>query len=208
MNPETIHGALKTMATPHLWTPAELRLLRRLYPDHPTADIAARLGVSLWAIHHKAQKLHLKKSDTFMASVESGRRVLGNTPWNKGMKGLDCGGRRGWFGERPSTKRPLGSEYVSQGYIYRKVDDTGDEKRDWMPVHHLVWREAGREIPPSHMLTFRDGDKRNFDLDNLELLSRGEQISRYSINNYGPEIRRLSYLRGEITKQINRRSKT
>jgi hypothetical protein len=199
------------MARLHLWTPAELETLRRAYADTPTADIAARLGVSSWSIHHKAQKLRLKKSAGFCASPKSGRRMPGNTPWNKGMKGLDCGGKEGRFGVRTSAgspaSRPIGSERVSQGYLFRKVDNTSDENRNWVPVHHLVWREAGRDIPPGHVLLFKDGNRRNFDLDNLELLSRGEQIHRYSINHYGPEIRQLSRLRGEITKQINQRSK-
>ena len=63
-----------------------------------------------------------------------------------------------------------------EGYLERKVTDTGVKRIDYRLVHHLVWLAAGREIPPGHVLTFRDGDKRNFDLDNLELLTRKQLI--------------------------------
>jgi hypothetical protein len=58
------------------------------------------------------------------------------------------------------------------------------------------------------MLMFRDGDKRNFDLGNQELVSLKKTILRYTINNYGPELVQLTHLRGAITRQINQRSKT
>ena len=76
-----------------------------------------------------------------------------------------------------------------------------------MPVHHIVWREAGREIPRGYRLTFKDGNKRNFALDNLELVSIADMMRRNTVHNYGPEIAQLVQLRGAITRQINRRSK-
>jgi hypothetical protein len=57
------------------------------------------------------------------------------------------------------------------------------------------------------VLIFCDGNKRNFALDNLELLSRSALMRRNSIHNYGPELARLSQLRGAVTQQINLLSK-
>jgi len=74
-------------------------------------------------------------------------------------------------------------------------------------VHHLVLLEAGREVPPGHALVFRDGDKRNFALDNLELVTRGDLMRRNSYHNYGPEIAAAVQLKGAIMRQINKRMK-
>lgn len=77
-----------------------------------------------------------------------------------------------------------------------------------MPVHRIVWREAGRDIPPRHALVFRDGNKRNFDLNNLELVTRQELMRRNSYhNNYPKAIGELIQLRGALVRKINHRLK-
>ena len=61
---------------------------------------------------------------------------------------------------------------LPEGYLQRKMADTGVTRRDYVNVHHLIWREAGNDIPPGHILIFRDGNKANFALENLELITR------------------------------------
>jgi hypothetical protein len=208
------------MTTPHRWTPKEIRLLRRWYPDHLAAEIAARLGIGLHQVYYMAEKLRLKKSAAFLASPKSGRLMRGtqvnlasrfhpgHTAWNKGRKGANPGSEAGWFkkGNLPHTWKPIGSERVPDGYLQRKVTDTGNTRRDWVPVHHLVWREAGRAIPPGHALVFRDGDRRNFDLDNLELISRHELMRRNTLHRFGKELVQLIRLRGALSRQIHQRN--
>jgi hypothetical protein len=199
-----------------VWTPERLALLAELYPDGGTADIAARLGVSAHAVQQKASALKIGKSDAFLAAravaflekFRATRFVKGRTPWNKGKR-FEAGGRsaqtRFQPGNRPYQWMPIGSERVVSGFRQRKVSDTGKGARDWRPVHHLVWLAAGREIPPGHALAFKDGNRMNCALDNLELVSRGELMRRNSLHNYGPEIARIHQLRGAIQRQINKR---
>ena len=177
------------------WSDAEERALRRLYATHTAREIGERLGRSRIAIKNKALKLGLGKL----------------VPWNKGTRYI-AGGRsaetRFQPGDKPHTWNPVGHERVSkEGYLLRKVTDTGVTRRDYRPVHHLVWQEAGREIPPGHALVFRDGDKRNFALGNLELVTRADLMRRNSYHNYGPEIAATVQLRGAIMRQINKRMK-
>jgi hypothetical protein len=75
-------------------------------------------------------------------------------------------------------------------------------------VHRLVWLAAGREIATGHVVVFKDGDKRKFALDNLEMVSRADLMRRNSFHQYGPEIASIVQLRGAITRQINKRSKS
>lgn len=51
---------------------------------------------------------------------------------------------------------------------------------DREPLHRRVWREAGREIPAGHELTFRDGNPHHYQLDNLELVRTGSAARRSS----------------------------
>lgn len=210
----------------HFWTDAEIVHLRNVYADTPTAKIAARLGLTSRAVYAKAHALGLKKSPAFFASAKSGRLVRGTstgasgrfmpgqTAWNKGMKGLDIGGKATRFkpghrGGRAAEKyKPIGTERVSQdGYLERKINDDMPLQRRWRAVHLLVWEGAHGPLPRGHAITFKDGDKRNLALDNLTLISRADLMRRNTLHNYGPEVAKLVLLRGAITRQINRKER-
>lgn len=186
------------------WTAEEDARLRALYDTMPASAIGKELNRTKPAVKNRVHILGLTKGHN------CGRFQKGLTPWNKGQA-YDSGGRshetRFKAGHKPKSYKPLGSERVSkEGYLQRKMTETGYPPRDWVPVHHIVWREAGREIPTGSVLRFIDGNNRNFSLDNLELIHRSDLMRRNSVHNYGPEIAQLVQLRGAITRQINRRS--
>lgn len=210
------------------WTPDQIAVLADLYPHTRAKDIAARLGCTTQQVLDKAFRLGYRKSREAIA--EMARRAIknpdhparatrfqaGDQPWNKGVSyqpggasvetRFKAGTRRG---RAAMNWQPIGSERIrSDGYLERKLSDTGVTRRDFVCVHHIVWRDAGRDIPPGHALVFRDGNKRNIVLDNLELITRTELMRRNSVHNYGPEIARISQIQGAITRQINRRTRT
>jgi hypothetical protein len=49
--------------------------------------------------------------------------------------------------------------------------------RVWCYMHRYVWEQANGEIPTGCVIRFRDGDKTNVTLENLELVSRSQQLS-------------------------------
>lgn len=209
--------------TRHRWTEAEIETLRRLYPTHVGRDIAALLGVTLKQVYSKANGLGLNKPGDWIA--ERSRRVMedpshpgrktwfrpGLVPHNKGKphpargRSIETQFKRGMV---PHTWRPIGTDRVSkEGYLQRKTADTGVSRRDYVGVHHLVWRMHGHSIPPSHALTFRDGNKRNFDINNLELVPRADLMRRNSVHNHGPEVAKAYQLIGALRRQINKRDR-
>lgn len=206
--------------TRRLWTKDEDDILRRRYPHESTDSIAADMGRSTSSIYARVASLGLHKSDSFLAQkrTENAQKLNdlgaqhrfqpGLVPWNAGRRFVS-GGRsietRFKPGQKPHTWRPIGTERLTkEGYLERKVRDTCVTKNDYKPVHHIVWEEAGREMPPGHVLAFKDGNKRNFALENLELLTRKQLMARNTIHNYGPEVAQLAQLRGAIKRQINR----
>lgn len=191
------------------WSATEDELLRREYSDRGMRELMAMLDRTDPAITNRARVLGLRKSETYWRGPHTGRIAVGNTPPNKGRKGMKPRGRAAETtfkpGNRPHTWRPIGTERVSKdGYLERKVTDTGYTPRDWRPVHHLVWQEAGGEIPAGHALIFRNGDKRDFAITNLELISRGELMARNTIHNYPPEVVDVMRLRGTLNRKIRR----
>ena len=65
----------------------------------------------------------------------------------------------------------IGSEhYSNNGYIKIKVANPSV----WRMKHHLIYEQHYGEIPPGHAVIFADGNKHNFDIDNLLLVKKGE----------------------------------
>lgn len=203
------------------WTQEHVALLERLFPELSAAEIATRLPHSERSIYQKARALGLKKSAAWIAERARQRALdpahggaatrfqKGLQPWNSGTKGV-MKRNSGSFqpGTVPQTWRPIGSDRVTpDGYLARKTADTGVTRRDYVPVHHLIWRMHGRSVPAGHALIFRDGDRRNFDINNLELLTRPELMKRNTVHRHGPEIAQLSQLMGAIKRRINRKEK-
>ncbi len=206
------------------WTPIEIETLAQLYPDTRTADLAALLGRPVLTVYAKAKNLGLRKSETFLESPAAGRLRrgdqigrktqfgAGHVPANKGLR------RPGYApgrmaetqfkeGEKPHTWRPIGTERLADGYLQRKMTDTGYPPRDWQPVHRLLWEDAHGPIPPDHVVIFLDGDRSNVALSNLSLASRSELGRLNSMwNRYPRELAETIQLAGALKRKINRRN--
>lgn len=116
-----------------------------------------------------------------ISSGRDGRFVKGQKSWNKGMKGLQLGGEKGWFkkGCKPHNYQPIGTERVNtEGYVDIKIADPNK----WKAKHRIIWEEANGPVPKDHVVIFADRNRHNFDLENLFLISR-RQLS--FLNKYG-----------------------
>lgn len=148
--------------------------------EEVTDEFARRFGVGITVGKIKNRKSYLGiKSGTV-----GGRFEAGSEPHNKGKTwdelGYDEEKRRRMSkahfkaGQAPWTGDlyPLGSERVSKdGYVEVKVREHSPvpcTNKCWVSKHRVVWeRENGRRLPRGWVVLFADGDKRNFDPDNL-----------------------------------------
>ena len=211
----------------HTWTPAKDDLLREFYPDLPTAEIARVLRLEVSQVYDRAARLGIRKSAEYLAGPHACRlrrgdnigaqyRIQpGHVPWNKGMKGWCAPGCErtqfkpgARFGKAAMLWQPIGAERVTKdGILQRKVSDTGYTPRDYRAVHALVWEAANGPIPPGHIVVFRDGNRRNFAPENLECISRAENMRRNTLYQYPEEIVRAIKTRAVLNRRINRMTK-
>lgn len=205
------------------WTAAEDETLRRLYPDVRAADVAAELGRNVCQVHARAKVLRLRKSAAFNASPASGRvapgRLLPNSlphrfkpgrpGWNKGQRYV-AGGRsaetRFKPGARPHNAAPVGAEVTSRdGYRKRKISDAPglSQRQRWRFVHVLNWEAAHGPVPRGFRIAFRNGDRSDPRLENLELVSDVEHMRRNSIHTLLPaELVSLVALNGRLKRRL------
>lgn len=105
----------------------------------------------------------------------TGQFSKGHVPANKGKHPHHTGGEatqfRPWH--QPANHRPVGSERInSQGYAEVKVA----EPKTWKMKHVLIWEAANGPVPDGHVVIFGDGNRLNFSLDNLVLISKRELL--------------------------------
>ncbi len=102
-----------------------------------------------------------------------GRFYKGFIPYNKGIKTGRVASSCFKKGHIPANRVPIGTERIdADGYIKVKIAEN-----KWVMKHRLVWeRIHKRTVPDGYFVTFLDGNKLNFDKDNLVLISRAENM--------------------------------
>lgn len=195
------------------WTPADDKRLVELYQDHKLADIAEKMGRSISSVANRRVKLGLQRTSEQQARIGNGRFGAGQVPWNAGLKGRQAGGRAGEtqfkLGNKPSnTWRPIGAERTSKdGILYRKVADTGHKPTDWRAVQVIEWEAHNGPLPDGHIVIFKDGNRENFEPENLMALTRAENMRRNSISRYGEDYRSAAIQLGWFKRKLNKLEK-
>lgn len=200
------------------WQAWELKGLRRLFPHYPTAYCARVIGRPESSINAKASELGLKKSREYMEREKPGqfdgvrgqncRFEKGHEPWNKG-KSYRAGGRsaetRFKKGRKPQTWVPVGSERISKdGIRQRKISDTGYGAGDWQSVHKLLWEEHHGPVPKGHLVVFKNRNRKDIRIENLELITRAENARRNSIHRYPEEVKSAMRAVGKLKRAIKK----
>ncbi|MDR1076968.1 MAG: HNH endonuclease [Xanthomonadaceae bacterium] len=109
---------------------------------------------------------------------------------------------------------PLGTIKVKDGELRIKfTDDAPYPAARWKPVARVVWEAAHGPIPPGHVVRFKDGKKtlalEEITLDRLECVTKAENMRKNSYwRNYPREVGELIQLKGRLTRQINKRTRS
>lgn len=217
-------GGERYRAGKRVWEPSDDALLIACYADEPNDVLARVLRRTIHAVYARADKLHLHKSAAYLASphacrLRRGDNVgaafrypKGHVPANKGQR------RPGWgpgrmkdtqFKKGEATNwMPVGSTRLVDGYVYRKISDVRNVPWtvNWKPENVLVWEAAHGPVPSGHALAFKNGDRTDVRLDNLELISRRELMRRNSVHNLPKPLAETVQLLGALNRQIRRKT--
>jgi hypothetical protein len=121
-------------------------------------------GISLKELTDKFnQKFGLNQT---MASISTFKVKHGlKSGMNYGLKNLE---KRFEKGNIPNFTKPLFSEYKKDWNVYIKVK----QPNVWVLKHRYLYEKEYGKIPKGYNVIFADGDKTNFDLDNLVLVDK------------------------------------
>lgn len=154
------------------------------------------------------EKVKLKKRTgiNLHTGINRGCIKKGNIPMNKGKKWDEYMSKEGQENSRKtcfkkgnisSNAVAIGTEKIrhwgknEKGYICVKVCD-GKKNENWIPKQRYIYEQHYGPIPKDHLVIFADGDKNNFDIKNLVLISKSENLV---LNR-----RKMRYKDSELTK--------
>lgn len=171
------------------WCNEKIAYLVEHYANRKNSELAKAIGTTEGAVSNKANKLKLKKSREFIEK-HCNRFKTGLVPHNKGkpMPEATKAKLKTMFkkGHKPQNKLEVGTERICRdGYTYVKVSDSPNK---WVAKHHILW---GQDVPKGYKLVFIDGNKRNFDISNFQLISDAEQMKKNTIKRFPQELQNL-----------------
>lgn len=215
------------------WTEAELAYIREHYACTATKTIAEALGRTVLSIYQGADKLGLSKDPIWLKAnvgLQKGSGVgaafrypKGHVPANKGLRRPgDSPGRMretqfkkgSRTGKAAINYRPVGTVLPDhEGFVRVKLRDAHGEKpfgfankSVWQLVHHKVWIEHNGPIPPKHIVTFKDRNRNNCAIENLELITMAENARRNRMwTIYPREFAEAIHLNGQLKRRIRNR---
>jgi hypothetical protein len=195
------------------WSDEEREQLKVLFPETSNAELAVHFKCSYDAVSGQSYRMKLKKSDAFLsamgdrlrASGKSNMFPKGHIPANKGKKvspEVYAIMAKSMFkkGAEPHNTTYDGHERTDiNGYVMVRV-----QKGKFVHKHRLLWEQHNGAIPEGMLLVFKDGNKQHISLDNLELISKNENMARNTIHRFPAELKENIHLLTKLKRKINK----
>jgi len=201
-------------------TGSELRFLVSRYPHTSSKVIAVFLDISVRAVYAQAYARGLKKSQAYLVSERTGRLnnklaeagkayrfKKGHTPANKGIK-MSAEVRERikhtWFekGHEPHNTK-------HDGYISIRKDSHGRpyahiriSKGKFDLLHRHIWERHYDPVPEGQIVAFKNGDTSDLRIENLELITREENMLRNTRHNYPLDLQQAIMALNKLKKLI------
>ena len=191
----------------HIWTNEEKEYLKEITPGHHYKEIQELMSKKYnldFTLNQIMGAINRCKLNTGF----NGQFGKSHIPFNKGAKGIWYeGSEKTWFlkGHEPINHREIGSERVTvDGYIEVKVA----EPHKWRTKHQVVWKEHNGPIPKNHVVIFGDGNKLNYDINNLILVSRSQLLilNRNKLIQNDADLTRTGVIIADLYQKISERN--
>lgn len=198
----------------HYWSEEEIEFIKKIYPYYSNKDIVEMVfkKFGFKASINTVQKIKAEYNLPRKKIPNGGQFKDGSTPWNKGQKmGPEFREKLkdAWFqaGHKPHSLKPIGSTKIwTDGCKYIKIANPNK----WVPYHRMLWEKAhGEKIKDGELVIFADGDKSNFDIDNLVKINKGNFLFlvKNKLRFEDKDLTKAGVAVSKLNEEINKRKK-
>lgn len=198
--------------------PEMVEFMMEYIPGHQEPEIRAEFEKRFGIVLTEGQIGNFKHLHRVKSGTHGGRFPKGHITHNKGKKMPKevyekAKGTMFRKGHIPENHKEVGSERINvDGYTEVKVA----EPNKWKLKQRFIYEEAtGEKLTKNDVIIFLDGDRQNFDINNLVKMTRVE-LARYNQDHlYGKEVEinetavlvaKLKAKMGEARDGTNRRN--
>lgn len=168
------------------WSKEEEEVMKKEYGNTLCRELAKRFGRSVKAVEKKAARMGLR------SKISNGAMYA--NPHNRGIIWKPKELHHNW--------RKVGKPWVANGKVYYKPHRLSE------PILYRRWimEQQGYDIK-GKVVRHKDGNPLNCKIENLEVLTRAEHVSKNSITRFPAELRKLIHLNSKLKKQISNAKK-
>lgn len=200
------------------WTNEERAILSSRYANEDTYAISIDMGRSVGSLYAQANLMGLKKQATYLAQLAlksklhlagvAHRFAKGVAPANKGhkMPGEVYAKAKATMFKKGNI--PLNTKH--DGATVVRTDKRGNtyswiriNKSNWRMLHVHLWEEAHGAVPKGSIIIFKDKNTMHCKLENLEQITKAENMRRNTIHRYPEELKSTIKLLSKIKKTIH-----
>jgi hypothetical protein len=199
---------------PRKYTPEQRQFFIEYVPGHSHKEITEEFN------RRFNDNIEISRVKAYIANHKlntgrTGRFEKGNIPWSKGRKMSPeqyekCKGTMFKAGERSKFREEVGTENVDKyGYTWVKVSDYQydpvNPRNNWKMKQRLIYEQAYGPIPEGVMIVFLDGNKQNFDLDNLAPVTASTicRMNQNGLFSEDPEATKSGIVVAELITKIS-----
>lgn len=188
-------------------TGCHFKELTEAFNSHFGLSLSVGAMVSLTDAHGLHNGIDCRFNTAMIEAGKAYRFPKGHVPANKGVKGKHSSEATEFKkGHAPANYRPVGSERVNvDGYVEIKVADP----KKWVGKHTYVWEEHNGPVPKGYVVIFGDGDRNNFDINNLILVSRQQlvRLNQCGLIQIDADLTRTAVIMVDLKQKIHDVSK-
>lgn len=207
---------LKQVSRPRFFTDEEKELIKKMFADNYTISICRLINRSYSSVCRQAGVFGLKKSDAFrkMEMKKQGERLRnagagnrfkkGNVSFNKGKampRDVYEKIKHTMFkkGALPHNTKYDGHERINaDGYTEVRV-----RLGKYVCKHRMMWEQQHGKIPEGFIVVFKDRNPQNLTVENLELITRKENMMRNTIHRFPEELKSAIKLVNKLKRKIS-----
>lgn len=191
--------------------------IRSIALGRTTKEIAELVSAHFGIDFSERQCRAYKDNHNIVSGLDC-RFQKGHEPSNKGKpmskeQYRKCSSTMFKKGHVPANHMKIGEyTHTTDGYLIRKIKETGSQRERFEFVHRAVWEEHNGPVPEGKMVSFLDGNKDNCNIENLVLIDNAEnlEMNRSRLRFTEPERTRTGFLvaKVRVTARQKKRRKT